>query len=247
MRTVRAVIATVAVFGGMALAQEAPAQPSAEMKPQLNQPEVLNPPDVLNQPKAAKGLVLAAGTKIPLVLKHAISTKSAREGDSVYAETSFPVVVNGRVVVPAGTYVQGVITRTQRAGRVKGRSELLVHFTSMIFPSGYTVMLPGAVDNVPGSETSTMKDEEGTMLGEGGKGKDATRVASTTATGAAIGGIAARGGGKGVAIGGGAGAAVGLATMLFSRGPDLRLESGSTVEMVLERPITIDTDRAMRD
>jgi len=247
MRTVRAVIATVAVFGGMALAQEAPAQPSAEMKPQLNQPEVLNPPDVLNQPKAAKGLVLAAGTKIPLVLKHAISTKSAREGDSVYAETSFPVVVNGRIVVPAGTYVQGVITRTQRAGRVKGRSELLVHFTSMIFPSGYTVMLPGAVDNVPGSETSTMKDEEGTMLGEGGKGKDATRVASTTATGAAIGGIAARGGGKGVAIGSGAGAAVGLATMLFSRGPDLRLESGSTVEMVLERPITIDTHRAMRN
>ncbi|HYE24271.1 MAG TPA: hypothetical protein VEG32_03635 [Clostridia bacterium] len=247
MRTVRAVIATVAVFGGMALAQEAPAQPSAEMKPQLNQPEVLNPPDVLNQPKAAKGLVLAAGTKIPLVLKHAISTKNAREGDSVYAETSFPVVVNGRIVVPAGTYVQGVITRTQRAGRVKGRSELLVHFTSMIFPSGYTVMLPGAVDNVPGSETSTMKDEEGTMLGEGGKGKDATRVASTTATGAAIGGIAARGGGKGVAIGSGAGAAVGLATMLFSRGPDLRLESGSTVEMVLERPITIDTHRAMRN
>lgn len=247
MRTVRAVIATVAVFGGMALAQEAPAPPSAEMKPQLNQPEVLNPPDVLNQPKAAKGLVLAAGTKIPLVLKHAISTKSAREGDSVYAETSFPVVVNGRIVVPAGTYVQGVITRTQRAGRVKGRSELLVHFTSMIFPSGYTVMLPGAVDNVPGSETSTMKDEEGTMLGEGGKGKDATRVASTTATGAAIGGIAARGGGKGVAIGSGAGAAVGLATMLFSRGPDLRLESGSTVEMVLERPITIDTHRAMRN
>lgn len=234
MRTVWAVIVAVAVFGGMALAQEAPAQPSAEVEPQLNQPEVSN------------GLVLAAGTKIPLVLKHAISTKSAREGDSVYAQTSFPVVVNGTVVVPAGTYVQGVITRTQRAGRVKGRSELLVHFTSMIFPSGYTVMLPGAVDNVPGSETSTMKDEEGTMRGEGGKGKDAGRIAGTTATGAALGGIAARGGGKGVAIGGGAGAAVGLATMLFSRGPDLRLESGSTVEMVLERPITIDKDRAMR-
>lgn len=84
------------------------------------------------------------------------------------------------------------------------------------------------------------------MRGEGGKGKDAGRIAGTTATGAALGGIAARGGGKGVAIGGGAGAAVGLATMLFSRGPDLRLESGSTVEMVLERPITIDKDRAMR-
>lgn len=234
MRCATAVIAVAVVFGGMALAQDASTQQTIDARPDLNQPEL------------TKGILLPAGTKVPLVLKHAISTKSAREGDSVYAETSFPVVLNGKVVVPPGTYVQGVVTRSQRAGRVKGRSELLVHFTSMIFPSGYTVMLPGAVDNVPGTETSTMKDEEGTLQGEGGKGKDVGRVASTTATGAAIGGIAARGGGKGVGIGSGAGAAVGLATVLFSRGPDLKLESGSTVEMVLERPITIDPDRAMR-
>ncbi|HXW15187.1 MAG TPA: hypothetical protein VEN79_11815, partial [Terriglobia bacterium] len=37
-------------------------------------------------------LIIPAGTKVPVVLKHAISTKGNREGDAVYAETSFPVV-----------------------------------------------------------------------------------------------------------------------------------------------------------
>lgn len=204
------------------------------------QPPVL----VTREPKPADPLVLPAGTKIPLVLKHAISTKSAREGDTVYCQTNFPVVQNGRVVVPPGTYVQGVISRSQRAGRVKGRSELLVHFTSMIFPSGYTVMLPGAVDNVPGAESSTMKDKEGTVQGDTGKGKDAGTIAANAGTGAAIGAIATRGGGKGLGIGGAAGAAAGLASVLLTRGPDVRLESGTTVEMILERPIEIDASRS---
>jgi len=57
----------------------------------------------------AEAYALAAGTRIAVTLKHAISTRNARENDPVYAETSFPVVSNGRVVVPAGTYVQGVV------------------------------------------------------------------------------------------------------------------------------------------
>ena len=46
-----------------------------------------------------------------MALKHAISTKSARVGDSVYAETNFPFVLNEKVIVPAGTYVQGKISQ----------------------------------------------------------------------------------------------------------------------------------------
>ena len=51
------------------------------------------------------------------------------------------MVSNGHVVIPAGTYVQGVIRRSQRPGRVKGRGELVIHFDTLIFPSGYTLML----------------------------------------------------------------------------------------------------------
>ena len=86
-------------------------------------------------------LTIPAGTRIPLSLKQAISTKTAKDGDPVYAETAFPFVVNERVVIPAGTYIQGKIERAQRGGHVKGRAEVLIHFTSMIYPNGYTVML----------------------------------------------------------------------------------------------------------
>ena len=67
-------------------------------------------------------VTIPAGTKIPLALKQAISTKNAREGDAVYAETAFPFVMDNRVVVPAGSYIQGKIAHVERAGHGKGRA-----------------------------------------------------------------------------------------------------------------------------
>ena len=82
---------------------------------------------------AAPTIVVPAGTKVPLVLKNAVSTKSARPGDAVYLQTTFPITQNNRIVIPAGAYVQGVINRVQHAGRVKGKAEVQMHFTTMIF------------------------------------------------------------------------------------------------------------------
>jgi hypothetical protein len=186
-------------------------------------------------------LTVPAGTRIPLVLKHAISTKSVRPGDPVYLETSFPVAQNNRILIPAGTYVQGVVDSVKRPGRVKGRAELLMHFTTLIYPNGYTVTFPGAVEGVPGADTSKVKDQEGTIQAESQKGKDATTIAQTTGTGAAVGALAA--GGKGAGIGAGAGGVVGLATVLLSRGQDVRMEAGSTVEMELQRALILEEAR----
>ena len=186
-------------------------------------------------------LTVPAGTRIPLVLKHAISTKSVRPGDPVYLETTFPVTQNNRMLIPAGTYVQGVVDNVKRPGRVKGRAEVLMHFTTLIFPNGYTVSLPGAVEGVPGADSSKMKDKEGTIQADSQKGKDATTIAQTAGTGTLIGGLAR--GGKGAGIGAGAGGAVGLASVLLSRGQDIRLEAGSTVEMELQRPLVLEEAR----
>src|SRR5438128_858280 len=79
---------------------------------------------------ASNQLTIPSGTKVPLALKQAISTKNARDGDAVYAVTTFPVVVNDRIVIPAGTYVQGRISNVKRGGRVKGRAEVLIHFST---------------------------------------------------------------------------------------------------------------------
>ncbi len=102
-------------------------------------------------------------------------------------------------MIPAGTFVQGEIRQVVRPGRVKGRAELQMSFTSMIFPNGYTVMLPGAVQNTPGSTTNSMKGKEGTIQGDSSKGKDVGTVIGSTIPGAGIGAIAD--GGKGAAIG----------------------------------------------
>jgi len=186
-------------------------------------------------------LIIPAGTMVPLALKQAISTKTAKEGDPVYCETTFPFVLNDKIVIPAGTYVQGKISRIQRAGRVKGRAELLMHFTSMIYPSGYTVMLPGSVENMPGAERTSMKDAEGTVRQDGEKGKDVGTIASTATTGAVIGGLSA--GGKGAGIGAGIGGVAGLAVAMLSRGNDVRLQPGTSIEMVIQREVSVDASR----
>ena len=166
----------------------------------------------------------------------------------MYAATTFPFVMNDRVVVPAGTYIQGKITRVERAGRIKGRAEILMHFTSMIFPSGYTVMLPASVQNTPGAEKTSVKDSEGTIRQDSDTGKKVEDAARNGAYGGAVGGIGGGLGGglNGARIGAGAGAAGGIAWALLKRGSDVRLEVGTSIEMEVLRTITIDGSRSRR-
>jgi len=186
-------------------------------------------------------LTIPAGTRVPLSLKQAISTKTAKDGDPVYAETTFPFVVNERVVIPAGTYIQGKIERAKHGGHVKGRAELLIHFTSMIYPSGYTVMLGGSVENTPGAEKTTMKDSEGTIRQDSETGRKAKSAAEGAGTGAVIGAVT--NGGKGAGIGAGVGGVAGLAIGMLSRGADVRLEPGTSIEMEIQREVTVDASR----
>ncbi len=191
-------------------------------------------------------VTIPAGTKIPLSLKQAISTKNAREGDSVYAETAFPFVVDNRVIVPAGSYIQGKIAHAERAGHGHGRAEILIHFTSMIYPSGYTVMLPGSVENTPGAEHNSVKDQEGTIQQDKDTGKKVEDAAKNgaygTVAGATAGGVAT-GGLNGARVGAGVGAAAGIGWALLKRGNDVRLDVGTSIEMEIQRPITVDARR----
>jgi type IV secretion system protein VirB10 len=189
----------------------------------------------------ANELTIPAGTKVPVALKHAVSSKGTREGDGVYAETTFPVVDNGRVLIPAGTYVQGRISHIQRGGRIKGRAEVLMHFTTLIYPSGYTVLLPGAVENAPGADKSSVKGEEGAIRADSQKGEKIGTVASSAGTGAVVGGLS--NGGKGALIGAGVGGAVGTAIALLTRGNDVRLDAGTTLEIVIQREVALDASR----
>lgn len=232
---------------GLALGQNA-APPSSEAKPPEGDTAAADQnasttPNTAAPVAARKELLIPAGTKVPLVLKQAISTKNAKEGDAVYCETTFPIVQDGKVVIPAGTYVQGKISHVQRGGHIHGRAEVLLHFTTLVYPNGYTVALPGSVENVPGSDKSSVKDEEGAVRADSQTGEKAATIAQSGATGALIGGIAR--GGKGALVGGLGGAAVGTVIGMFGRGNDVKLENGSSVEMVINRQVTVDASRVV--
>jgi type IV secretion system protein VirB10 len=196
-------------------------------------------------PSDANSLTIPAGTKIPLALKQAISTKNAREGDAVYAETAFPFVIGDRVIVPAGSYIQGTITHVERGGRVKGRAEILMHFTSMIYPSGYTVMLPGSVENTPGADDKSVKDEEGTIQQDKDTGKKIEEAAKGGVYGASGGALAGglSSGLNGARVGAAAGAAAAVGWVLLKRGNDVKLDVGTSIEMDIQRSVVVDANR----
>lgn len=198
-------------------------------------------PHVNAASKTAGKIEVPSGTHIPLVLHNSISTRSARPGDPVYFETLFPIMIDGKVVIPAGSYVSGEVTESKRPGRVKGRGELMIKLTTLILPNAYMVNL-NAVPGNAGTGGNETTDSEGKIIGDSEKGHDIGTIAKTTAAGAGIGGVATRSG-AGVGIGAAAGAAAGLAAVLLTRGPDAEMPRGSTVEAVIDRSIYLEADK----
>ena len=219
--------------------QEAPATAAAPASASPNAASAASTPAKTAQ------IEVPSGTHLPLVLHNGISTRTAKPGDPVYFETIFPVMINGKVVIPAGSYVSGEVTESKRPGRVKGRGELAIKLTTMILPNAYMVNL-NAVPSQAGTGGSETVNNEGKVVGGSGKGDDLGTVIETTEAGTGVGaGVGAAAGhiGEGAGIGAGIGAATGLAAVLLTRGPDAELPRGSTVEAVINRPIFLDADK----
>jgi hypothetical protein len=193
-------------------------------------------------PKApSETLVVPVGTRLPLVLHNAVTTRNAHTGDPVFLETLFPVSIKGRILIPAGTYVQGEIQEAKRPGKVKGVGEIRMRLNSMILPNGYTVDF-NAVPTNAGTGGNESTDSEGKIKGDTNKGGDVGTIVKTTGAGAGIGAIATQSG-KGAGIGAGVGAAVGLAGVLLTRGPEMELPRGTTIDIITDRAIYLDASR----
>src|SRR5450759_3637513 len=210
---------------------------------QTGQPEAQPGPGwrPAEEAKPAGDFVVPTGTRIPLSLINSISTKHSAEGDRVYLETVFPILANGRVVIPPGSYVAGTVTQVKRPGRVKGRGELYLRFDSLTLPNGVTRDFRARVGSLDGRSSEELDKTEGKIKSEGNKSGDARSVGEAAAAGASVGVIAGGAAGHygmGAGVGAAAGAAAGMVGVLLSRGPDAVLARGSTLEMVLDRPIS---------
>ena len=199
------------------------------------------PPPAANASPADQPWVVPAGTRIPVELKQAVSTKNAQPGDAIYAVTNFPILIDGHMMIPPGTYAQGVVDSVKRAGRIKGTAELRFHLTKLIYRNGYNLDLSAPIDQVPGSADTHMK-EPSAVQHDSEKEKDLERVGKAASEGAMVGSMAGAttGSFRNFGIGGLSGIAAGTLIAVLARGTDVRFDAGTVVDVALAKPVALD-------
>jgi hypothetical protein len=87
---------------------------------------------------------IGAGTKVEMAVIRPQWAKTAAVGDAVYAQTIFPVIGDGRIAIPAGSYVLGKVLALTKPTRRNNHAEIQVEFDQLSLANGYTVELKQA-------------------------------------------------------------------------------------------------------
>jgi hypothetical protein len=232
-------VAAIAVF-----AQEPPTVPSSSIPVSASAPA--SKPVAAAKPVAAPRidqLIVPVGTRLPLLLRNGLNTRTAKQGDSVYFETAYPIAVNNRMAIPMGSFVRGEILEAKRPGRIKGRGEFRIALEQMTFPNGYTIELKATPSSVDRNGQEGV-DSEGKIKGPSSAGRDTAIVLAATGGGAYIGALvgAINSGapGRGALIGGGIAGLGALIAVLTTRGPEAELPRGTVLDVVFDRPLILD-------
>src|SRR5258708_11617806 len=99
-------------------AQDVP--PASSASPSVSTSPISAPAPVATRDQ----IVVPTGTRLPLLLRNGVNTRTAKPGDSVYFETAYPIAINNRMAIPLGTFVPGQILETKRPSRIRGRGGL---------------------------------------------------------------------------------------------------------------------------
>ncbi len=183
-------------------------------------------------------IIVPAGTILPVVLNTYLNTRNTQVGDPFYADTSYPIWIQQRLVIPRGSIVKGVVTEIKKPGTFSGKGRMAVKFETVLLPNGVERTLIANFHGIhgPGAEKIDRKTETVEQGGSSNKGTEAGTVVGTAGEGAIIGAVTSRGTG-GTLIGAGAGAAAGTAIVLLSRDRHLVLQPGTQFDLELSQPL----------
>jgi hypothetical protein len=192
----------------------------------IQQPPMQNrrPMPRANYGPVPANLTIPPGTVLFTRILEPLSSDHNHAGDSFTATLDRPIIVNGWVVARRGQTILGKVTTAQKAGRVKGVSQLGLELTDITVVDGQ--QLPVL--------TELWKGSAGTS-----HGADAAGIATTTGVGTIIG--AAADGGAGAGIGAGAGAVAGIAMVLLTRGKPTVIGPEALLSFQIKDPVTIST------
>lgn len=181
-----------------------------------------------------------AGAHVLLRMVNSVSSRTAEPGDYVYLRTASPISVDGHIVVPDNSYVQGVITHSDRAGKVKGKARLGIRLETLTLPRGEVLKFSPVLSSVDDNRSGQKVEKDENLIRQSpDHGRDAAQIAILAGTGASIGAIVDNSW-KGAGIGAGIGAGVGMATVLLTRGKDVELRQGTALDVVFDRPVRLE-------
>jgi hypothetical protein len=182
------------------------------------------PPFVVPTPPPApvmRTVEIPAGTALTAQMVDSVDSAVNKAGDSFRASLAAPIVVNNEVIVPAGTDLYLRLVDATSAGRMAGRSGLILELASMQF------------QEKPYELYSTVYEQTGASEGR----RTAGTIGGAAAVGAIIGGIL--GGGKGAAIGAGTGAGAGTVASAATKSQQVQIPAETKLEFTLERPVSV--------
>jgi len=166
-------------------------------------------------------VTVPANTIVTVRTIDSIDSKTNQAGQVFKASLDAPIVVDNRVIVPAGADAYVKLVDAKSAGRVTGRSELGLELASIVFQ--------GKTYSVVSSDVK----QSGTSRGK----QSAERIGGGAALGALIGAVA--GGGKGAAIGAAVGGGAGTGVQVFTKGQQVKIPSETRLDFTLQQPLDI--------
>jgi hypothetical protein len=176
-----------------------------------------------------------AGTALMAKLETTLATFSNKAGDPFQARLTQAVMLDGKTAIPAGTMVEGRVTRVAEPRRIAGKPTIGILLEAMILPTGERFFLDATlVDTNAGRDTDV--NQEGEFKGSGHDSRDQIEAGGGTAGGMLIGGLI--GGPRGILIGGVVGAGSTGAHWL-SKHRSATLMAGTELTFELNRPLAM--------
>jgi hypothetical protein len=178
-----------------------------------------------------------AGTALMVKLETTLATFSNKAGDPFQAQLTQPVMLDGKTVIPAGTMVEGRVTKVGEPRRISGKPTIGILPEALILPTGERLFLDATlVDTNIGQGTDV--NQEGEFKGSGHDRRDQLETGGATAGGMLIGGLI--GGPPGILIGGVVGAGS-TGVHWLSKHRSATMPAGTELTLELNRPLVMTT------